>query len=349
MSTPVPAGAGPPRWPVTVLTGTLGSGKTTLLRRLLADPALRGTAVVINEIGEIGLDHHLVERIDGETLLLAGGCLCCSLRADLPRTLSALRRRWLTEGALDLRRIVVETTGLADPGPILVQLATNPLIAADFPFAGVVTTVDARHGAAQLATRTEARRQLAVADRIVLTKTDLVPAPTCRTVEIMVRQFNAVAPIVPAHAAPADIFLGADFARGEAIRRWAGHSAPELPDVFSAAAPLLPHDRTGIGALALCAEGALDWPALEQCLAAVSAAFAPDLLRLKGILNVAGSERPTVVHAVHDAFYPLSQLAAWPDADHRSRLVLIVDALASRRTRLLELATSTGINWRPVG
>lgn len=347
MSAAVVEGVGPPRWPVTLLTGMLGSGKTTLLRRLLADSSLSGTAVLINEIGEIGLDHHLVERIDGETILLPGGCLCCTLRADLPRTLSALRRRWLGDGTLDLRRVVVETTGLADPGPILAQLATHPLISADFPLAGVVATVDAQFGAAQLASRQEAWRQIAVADHIVLTKTDLVTTPVHRDIEGLVRALNAAVPIVPGASAAADVFLASGFTPGEAIWWWAGNPGPSVAGIPGRAFSLV-HGASGIGTLALRTETALDWGAFQHGLEAVCSEFAPDLLRLKGILNVKGSARPIVVHAVHDACYPAANLAAWPDTDHGSRLVLIVNGLAASRARLLALACSGGVDWRPV-
>lgn len=349
MNTPASEGIGPPRWPVSLLTGMLGSGKTTLLRHLLADPALRGTAILINEIGEIGLDHHLVERIDGETVLLQSGCLCCTLRADLPQTLSALRRRWLTQGSLDLQRVIVETTGLADPGPILVQLATNPLIAQDFPLAGVATTVDAQHGAAQIAARPEARYQIAVADTIVLTKTDCVDAAVGGEMETKVRQLNAAATILSGgeRAVSANIFLGRDLMRGDAIRAWAGDSGLSVAAISTPLPGHLSHSHGGIGTLSLRAEKALDWQATSLCLAAIVDEFKLDLLRLKGILNVAGSDRPTVVHGVHDVIYPLDQLATWPDADHRSRLVFVIDAMGTRRARLLELATSTGIDWHP--
>jgi G3E family GTPase len=343
----IAAAAGPPRWPVSLLTGMLGSGKTTLLRRLLVDPALRGTAVLINEIGEIGLDHHLVEHVDGETVLLRSGCLCCTLRADLPQTLNALRQRWRTT-TLDLRRVVIETTGLADPGPILVQLATNPLIADDFPFTSVVTTVDAQHATTQLASRSEARRQIAVADHIVLTKTDLVDIETRLGVERAVRRLNSTAAITSPDATTTELFLGGDGARAASIRAWAGDATPCPADLIVPVGLHHHHHHDDIVTLSLRAETALDWPAVHQCLAAIVDEFAPDLLRLKGIIDVVGSDRPVVLHAVHDAFYPLEQLAAWPDADHRSRLVLIVDALGTRRIRLLNLATSTGIDWRRV-
>src|SRR5215831_5774544 len=167
---------GPPETlPTTLLTGFLGSGKTTLLRRALVSPALADTAVIINEIGEIAIDHHLVDFVEGSVLELPGGCLCCAVREDLARTLRSLLDRREAGDIRWFRRIVVETTGLADPAPILFTLGADPMLDHRLHLAGVVTLVDAVSGAATLDRFAEATRQAALADALVITKTDLVP------------------------------------------------------------------------------------------------------------------------------------------------------------------------------
>lgn len=336
------------RWPVTLLTGMLGSGKTTLLRHVLADPAMRGTAVLVNEIGEIGLDHHLIERVDGETVLMRSGCLCCTLRADLPQTLNALRRRWLNDETLNMRRVVIETTGLANPVPILHQLATNPLVAGDFPLSVIVVTVDAQHLLGQLTTRPEAHRQIAVADQLILTKTDIVPAFTSAVVRARLHQLNVSASIVTAinGAMDATLLTGHTIRRGKAARAWAGD--PHLPDFGASPTGHAGHDHGQFGTLALRAEKPQDWTAVEQCLSAIINEIGPDLLRLKGILDIVGSDRPVVVHGVQNAFYPIEWLDAWPDVDHHSRLMLIFAEAPGRRQLVLSLSASSGISWRTV-
>ncbi len=202
--------------PVTVLTGFLGAGKTTLLNRLLRDPALAGTAVLVNEFGEIGLDHLLIERLDGDTVLLNAGCLCCTVRGDLVRALRDLAGR-------DIRRVVVETTGLADPAPILQTLMADPLLLARFRLDGVVTLVDAVAGMATLDTQMEAVKQAAVADRLVLTKTDLASPEAVAALEARLRALNPGAPLLRADA-PAEALLDCGLydpaAKHPDVRRW---------------------------------------------------------------------------------------------------------------------------------
>lgn len=335
---------GPPRWPVTLLTGMLGSGKTTLLRHILLDPAMRGTAVLINEIGEIGIDHHLIERIDGETVLMRSGCLCCTMRADLPQSLNALRRRWVGDDRLDLRRVVIETTGLAAPGSILRELATNPLVAGDFPLSAVVATVDAQHAVRQTRSHEEARQQIAVADIIVLTKTDLASEATTAAVRRDVSGLNRRAPVIAVTSGVVDArrLMVADGDRKEDI----GAYVDDIPERLRRGTHA-PHN--GIGTLSLEARDPLVWAALTAFLSGLVAEFAPSLLRFKGILNVSGSDLPVVVHGVHDAFYPAETLKAWPTQDHNSRLVLILDHMVRQRESLHRLIGSSGIDWSIAG
>lgn len=327
---------GRPRWPVTMLTGMLGSGKTTLLRHALSEPKMTGTVLLINEIGEIGIDHHLIERIDGETILLRGGCLCCAFRADLPQTLNVMRNRWLQDGTFDMQRVIVETTGLADPDPILLQLATNPLIKDDFPLSRVVVTVDAQHASDQIRRRRESQRQIAIADQVILTKSDVALPDATATVERMIRSLNPHAPVIRV--------IGGRLAP----RDWVGTSAGRSLVGFSMCSATA-HDLSEIDTLSLTAETPLGWSEFEPVLANIITEFGRALLRLKGILNVSESERPVVIHGVHHVFYPVEFLDCWPDADHRSRLVIVVESPASSRDRILDLLTAGGSAWQLAG
>jgi G3E family GTPase len=317
--------------PVTLLTGFLGSGKTTLLRRLLADPALADTAVLINEFGEVGLDHHLLERIDGQTVLLQSGCLCCTIRGELAEALRDLLSRRARGAIPPFRRVVIESTGLADPFPVLSTLAADPVLRHHVRAGNVVTTVDAALGPATLAGHPESAKQVAVADRIVMTKTDLVDATTLAAAEAAVRAVNPAATLLRAGAdAPSAATLLAEDARdlarrAEAGRAWVGAEATEVHGHHHA------HDRNrhgpGIRAFALTFEAPLDWTAFGVWLTLLLHRHGARVLRVKGILAVAGSEAPVAVHGVQHLVHPPVHMAAWPDEDRRSRLVFIVDGL----------------------
>ena len=319
------------RLPVTVLTGFLGSGKTTLLGRLLAHPDLANTAVIINEFGEIGLDHLLIERVEGEMVVMKSGCVCCALRSDLEATLRDLhwRRR---EGEIPaFERVMVETTGLADPAPIAQTLLNNPLVAGLFRLEAVATTVDALHGAAQLDRHRESVRQAAIADRLVLTKTDLADAATVQAIEERLRRLNPRAPVhrvVQGEIAPDRLFDGGWRAPaswlGAAEEDHAhGHDHGHQHEHDHAGG----HAHDGIVSLSLTAERPLDWERVHRWMAELRGHHGDKLLRVKGILDIAGEDGPVVVHGVHHVFHSPIRLAAWPDADRRSRLVFIVEDL----------------------
>jgi len=308
--------------PVTVLTGFLGSGKTTLLERLLADPRWRDSAVIVNEWGEVGLDHVLVREASDNVVLLPSGCLCCRVAGDLVRTLRELHVARQEGRAPPFRRVVVETSGLADPGPILATLIEMPVVAARYALSGVVTTVDAEHGGEQLAQHGEARRQVALADRLVVTKVDRVPAAALAPLEAAVRALNPAAPLVHARlgTAAAGDLLESGLYRGEArapdaagwlragAYRRAGTPHAHDSDIdsfaWSGAEPFAPDDLE---------------PALETILDLVG----DRLLRLKGLVNVRGEPGPRAVHAVGHTLYPFARLGAWPDAERASRIVFI--------------------------
>jgi G3E family GTPase len=308
------------RLPVAVITGFLGSGKTTLLNHLLRDPALADSAVIINEFGDIGLDHLLVDAIDGEMVVLKSGCICCTVRSDLETALRSLLARRDAGTIPAFRRVMIETTGLADPAPILQMLLNNPLVSPLFSLDTVVTTVDAVHGAGQLDAHPEATKQAAVADRLLLTKRDL--APDTRTLAARLAALNPAAPILPvAHGAvAADALFGAAPSDPARLARWLALEAYEDHGHDHHVHRHGAHIRT----TTLTATTPLDWLAVQSWLADLRARHGPALLRVKGILNLAGEDGPVVVHGVHHVFHPPVRMARWPDADTRSRLVFIL-------------------------
>ena len=332
--------------PVTLLTGFLGSGKTTVLNHLLRHQPL--TAVVMNEFGEIGLDHQLLEESRGPLALLSGGCVCCQIQGTLAPTLKNL---WMARTAGTLppyERIVIETTGIADPAPVLDTLLNERWLAARHRMDGVVTTVDAVLGQDQLAAHPEARRQAAVADRLLLTKTDLAGPETLAALEAQLAELNPAAPrhrvlngvIDPGLILDAGLFSARD--KHPDVQKWLAHARyqpvgrPGLPAV-KAAAPAPSHGEARIQAFSLSFDSPLDWANLIAALEMLMAFRPKHLLRMKALVNVAGKANPVVLHGVQHLLYPPAELAAWPDADRRSRFVFITaDLEAGFVQKLLE-------------
>jgi G3E family GTPase len=298
--------------PVNLLTGSLGSGKTTLLRRLLADAALSGTAVLINEFGEVGLDHHLIERIDETVVLLRSGCLCCTIRGELAlamRDLHSRRERGLLPA---FGRLIVESTGLADPFPILATLKADPVLRHHFRAGAVITTVDAVNGQSQIRRHMESVRQMAAADRLVLTKTDIADEGTIARLFAHVRQINPDAPIVRAADPALDPVTLLDH-------------APSMHH-FMCDAPESDHGEP-IRSFVLTVEEPIDWTAFGVWLTMLLNRHGDKVLRVKGILNLVGEVAPVAIHGVRYLVHNPVHMAAWPDEDRRSRIVFIVDGI----------------------
>ncbi|MBI5937488.1 MAG: GTP-binding protein [Betaproteobacteria bacterium] len=319
--------------PVTLLTGFLGSGKTTLLNYLLRQLPL--TAVVMNEFGEIGLDHQLLEETRGPLALLSGGCVCCQVQGALAPTLKNL---YMARQAGDIpkyERIVIETTGIADPAPILDTLLNDRWLAKRHQLDGVVATVDAVLAEQQLDSYFEAVRQVAVADRLLLTKSDLAGPELTEAAKTRVTALNPAAPIHVVLNGEIDpnrvIHVGLYDPDGKHpdVRRWlnAERYKPARVGALGGknAAPEL-HDAR-IRAFSLSFDAPLDWTGVQSALEMLTAFRAQNLLRMKAIVNIRGEPGPVVLHAVQHVVYPPERLAAWPDADHGSRFVFIVSDL----------------------
>jgi len=325
--------------PLTVLTGFLGAGKTTLLNRLLKDPALADTAVIINEFGEVGLDHLLVEYVSDNMVLLQSGCLCCTMRGDLVDALETLLRD-LDNRRCSFRRVLLETTGLADPAPVLHTVMSHPYLLLRYRLDGVVTVVDAVNGEAALDAHVEAVKQAAVADRIVLTKSDLADRGQCERIVARLRALNPAAPILDAAKGETgpDELLGSGLYDPDKkipdVRKWLAAEAHSHGDHHHHH-DVNRHDDH-IRSFVLTAEDAIPAGTLEMFLELLRATHGAKLLRLKGIVKLAEMpDTPVVVHGVQHVFHPTARLDSWPDDDHRTRLVFITRDLPERVVREL--------------
>ena len=326
----------PAATPVNVITGFLGSGKTTLLRGLLQSPAFSDTAVLINEFGEIGLDHHLLQRLDDDIVLLQSGCLCCTIRGDLGKAIRDLQVRRDGGDLPRFRRLVIETTGLADPVPVLATIGADPVLRHHFRLGNVLTCVDAVNGARHLDRQPESVKQAAVADRILLTKCDLATAAQQSGLRARLATLNPAAPVIPSAQDMPDaaLLLGRDVhdpkAKSAEVRAWLAAETRRPAEPHAHRHDVNRHDAA-IASFCLTYDQAMDWTAFGIWLSLLLHAHGEDILRVKGILNVAGATTPVVIHGVQHLMHPPSHLSRWPDADRRSRIVFITRGLERSR------------------
>ena len=322
--------------PVTLITGFLGSGKTTLISRLVRHPDMNRVAVVINEIGEIGIDHDLVTMSSENVTLLANGCICCSVRTDLQETLRELFNQRRAGQIADFDRVIVETTGMADPAPVVQTMVSDTLLEAQFRLDGVVTLIDAVNGAHTLEHQPEAEKQVALADRIVITKSDLVSAAQVTALKAAVHAINRQADTrlaVRGEIDPAEMIgLGLGSARaGAPTLRFLGEvlldAATDEGDRYLGARI----SRHSVDTLSLRFDTPFTWDAFSAAMQLLTNLRGPDMLRVKGIVNVEG--HPVVVQGVQHIFHPPVTLDRWPTDDVGTRLVFITRGISAAAIR----------------
>ncbi|HAG76093.1 MAG TPA: GTP-binding protein [Thauera sp.] len=371
MSSTTPPSPPPPashdhRIPVTILTGFLGAGKTTLLNHLLKQPQMAGAAVLINEFGEVGVDHHLVEQVDESVVLLDSGCICCSVQGDLVKALKGIFMRALRKEIPPVTRVLIETTGLADPVPVVHTVMEEPFIAERYRCDGVITAVDATHAITQLGDNREAVRQVAMADRLLITKCDLADTATLAEVAARIATLNPGAQQVEISHGSIDpnVVFGCGLydpgAKSPDVAAWLGEERVRHQQARKAAlaaplawrksgqpivAPTAParHDAN-VTSYVLTFPEPLNWFAFSDALGLLLQVYGERVLRIKGLLNVAGDPLPRIVQCVQHSIYQPTSLPAWPDQppydDRKSRLVFIVRELP--RTAVVELFYSIG-------
>ncbi|MDB5888370.1 MAG: cobalamin synthesis protein [Rhodocyclales bacterium] len=322
------------RIPVVLLTGFLGSGKTSLLASVLREPHMAGCAVLINEVGEIGLDHLLVQQLSEDISLLESGCLCCSVRGDLARSLRDLFKRRLSREIKALDRVVIETSGLADPAPVIHTLMRDFFLAERFRLEGVVATVDVRNVHWQLGQHAEAVKQVAMADRIVLTKCDLADSLQIAEARERVAALNPTAQLWRSEPGKMPVGLLEGMSLYDPVTktadavRWLGEEAIREQAQLQASgsvfgvAPAL-HDES-INTYLLRFSEPIAWGDFSRAMDTLQSVVGDRILRIKGLLNVRGEDAPRVVQAVQHERHADNSLPAWPDEDHDSRLVFIV-------------------------
>jgi G3E family GTPase len=323
--------------PVSIITGFLGSGKTTILARLIRDPSFSDTAVIINEFGDIGLDHDLIESSDESLVTLSTGCLCCKIQGDLTLTLQDLLARREAGSISQFGRVVIETSGLADPATILQSLMIDEVAAQNFALARVLTVVDASNGIETLSQYPEARKQVAVADRLVLSKQDLIKGDIAPLDEV-IRTLNPSTPILKVQHGrlePGELFAAAD----AAIDTRSFDALQALPKDAHG------HLHNDISTFSIVREKPIAAVALSLFLEALADHCGADLLRLKGLVQITENvEQPAVIHGVQHVFHPPTWLNSWPSADQTTRMVFIVRGISREWVQALLDAIETEVD-----
>jgi len=342
--------------PLNIFTGFLGAGKTTLLNRLLKDPAMSDTAVLVNEVGDIGIDHNLYEIVEDGVILLSSGCLCCSVRGDLVNSLENLLRARDNGRCKPFNRVVVETTGIADPASVIHILMTQPYLTLRYRLDGVVTLVDAVNGMKTLDAHEEAVKQAAMADRLVITKTDLAEGKAqLSALRKRLKKLNPAAIVLEGEVRVEDLIDAGLYNPGSKIpdvARWLREEAVIAAEEDAHHHGHEPHDHhhghhhhhhnhdqasrhdASIKAFSIATEQPVPFNTLEMFLDLMRSAHGDKILRMKGIVKLADDpERPVVFHVVQHLMHPPARLEAWPDADRRSRMVCITKDLAPEMVR----------------
>lgn len=336
------------RIPITLLTGFLGAGKTTLLNTLLWQKAFEDAAVFINEFGDVGVDHLLVEKIDEEVLLLDSGCICCSMRGDLPKALRDLFNRAQRKQIPVPKRVIIETTGIADPAPVIYTLLSDHYIAERFRLDGVVTVIAATHGVDQIESNTEALKQVVMADRIIISKCDLADAQQVEQLSIRLTSLNPTAPQLQSSkgsiAAAEIVDIGVYDATSKApdVAAWLAEAkVSEQASLrrlsYGRHAPAAPVHNSEVDSFVITFDAPLAWGGVSTTLDTLLQGHGEQILRIKGLVNIQGEPGPRIVQCVQHTRYPSVRLPAWPDdpayADRKSRLVFITRNLGEARLR----------------
>ena len=338
--------------PVTVITGFLGSGKTTLLSFILKKKEMQKTAVIINEFGEIGLDHALIEHTDENIVELQSGCICCTIQGDLNKTLIDLFDKMMNGKVSSFNRVLIETTGLANPVPIIHTLMSSIELIRIYSLDGVITVVDSVNGEKTLDLHEESLKQLALAEKIILSKTDIVDKDEINSLIYRIKEINPVSQIVFSkfgNIPLEEIFgLGAydPYKKSEDVKKWL--AAEKYKDKKHHHHHDVNRHSENIRAFSMMSENPVNMIAFSFFRDMITAALGANLLRMKGIINIAGEERPAVIHGVQHIFHPVQWLETWPDNDRRTKLVFITQNIKKEQIEdffrlLMGLDTEKGL------
>ena len=338
--------------PVTVITGFLGSGKTTLLSSILKKKEMQKTAVIINEFGEIGLDHALIEHTDENIVELQSGCICCTIQGDLNKTLIDLFDKMMNGKVSSFNRILIETTGLANPVPIIHTLMSSIELIRIYSLDGVITVVDSVNGEKTLDLHEESLKQLALAEKIILSKTDIVDKDEIKSLVDRIKEINPVSQIIFSkfgNIPLEEIFgLGAydPYKKSADVKNWL--AAEKYKDKKHHHHHDVNRHNENIRAFSMMSENPVNMIAFSFFRDMITAALGANLLRMKGIVNIAGEERPAVIHGVQHIFHPVQWLEKWPDNDRRTKLVFITQNIKKKQIEdffrpLMGLDTEKGL------